>query len=424
MERRRSRTLPNENHSPEANGRASEGIRLRRVATGLLLAMLALLGFSTWAAVAIHPGFSWAQAFAEAALVGGLADWFAVTALFRRPMGLPIPHTAIIPRSKDRIGEALALFLKDNFLTHSNVAERLESFDAAAALASILERPASGGRIRQSLRSLLDQLAATPAATAVMDKLRAGASAQLHDLEVAPLLGQALRVMLKDGRHRPVLDQLIAWAGRTLDSEEQLVRAMVEERTSWLLKLVGVDERIADELLKGLRGLLADLAADPRHPVRKKAEAALRRFSRELQHDALTKAKVERLKAELLDNPAVADWLEAIFERMKHGLHDLVFGDGFAAIGRSMAHALRTDPSLALAVNELARRGVVDVATNHGAAIVAIVSDTVKGWDADTITEKLENAVLRDLQYIRLNGTLIGGSIGVVIHAVLAFAHG
>lgn len=417
------RTLPSDEIDPPLSERAAEGVRLRRLATGLLLLMVALLGLSTWAIRAVHPQFVWVQAFAEAALVGGLADWFAVTALFRRPMGLPIPHTAIIPRSKDRIGEALANFLKDNFLTAGNVVRRLEGFDAASALASILERPASGGRVRLGLSGLLRQLADTPAASEVVQKLQQGTLTRLESLEVSPLLGQMLQVMLENGRHRPVLDQLIAWSNRTLDSEEQLVRSMVEERTGWLLKLVNVDNRIADELLKGIRGLLAELADNPQHPVRLKAEAALQRFALQLQHDDELRAKVERLKRDLLQNPAVANWLEGIWTRAKHGLHDLLLGDGFAAIGQSMAQALQTDPMLRQAVNQLARRSAASLATDHGAAIVTLVSDTVKGWDAATITNKMEYAVLRDLQYIRLNGTLIGGLIGMLIHAVLLLAH-
>ena len=419
----RDRTLLNDEADPPLNDRTLQGLRLRRVATGLLLLMLMLLGASTWAARAVHPHFAWMQAFAEAALVGGLADWFAVTALFRRPMGLPIPHTAIIPRSKDRIGEALAGFLKDNFLTRGNVARRLEGFDAAASLAALLERPAATARIRPGLRVLLGQLSKTEAAAAVMAKLQQGATARLHDLAVSPLLGRLLQAMLEDGRHRPLIDQLIAWAGRTLDSEEELVRTMVEERTSWLLKLVGIDARIADELLKGLRGLLADLAADPEHPVRHKAESALRTLADELLHDPAMQARVEGLKRDLLRNPAVGDWLEGMWARLKTAMGELLLGDSLAAIGATMAAALRSDAALARAVNQLARRAALDLATNHGAAIVTIVSETVKGWDAATITDKMEKAVLRDLQYIRLNGTLIGGLIGVVIHAVLLFAH-
>lgn len=384
--------------------------------------MAALLGLSTWAMHAVHPQWVWAQAFAEAALVGGLADWFAVTALFRHPMGIPIPHTAIIPKSKDRIGEALATFLKTNFLTPVNVARRLEGFDAANALAGMLERPASGGRVRRGLSNLMTQLAETPAAAAVMKRLQDGASARLRDLEISPLLGRMLEAMIADGRHRPVIDQLIAWAARTIDSQEGLIRTMVEERTSWVLRLVNVDERIANELVNGLRGLLADLSADPDHPVREKADLALSNLAFDLQHMPETREKVERVKRELLANPAVADWLEGLWSRAKEGLLRMTGGEGLSEIGEAMARSLREDPQLGTAVNQLARRAVVGTVADHGDSIVKLVSETVKGWDAATITDRLEGAVLRDLQYIRLNGTLIGGLIGLALHAALVLA--
>jgi uncharacterized membrane-anchored protein YjiN (DUF445 family) len=420
---RRGRKLPSDDTDLlTVSARAEQAVRLRTFATGLLVLMAALLGLSTWAMHAVHPQWVWAQAFAEAALVGGLADWFAVTALFRHPMGIPIPHTAIIPKSKDRIGEALATFLKTNFLTPVNVARRLEGFDAANALAGMLERPASGGRVRRGLSNLMTQLAETPAAAAVMKRLQDGASARLRDLEISPLLGRMLEAMIADGRHRPVIDQLIAWAARTIDSQEGLIRTMVEERTSWVLRLVNVDERIANELVNGLRGLLADLSADPDHPVREKADLALSNLAFDLQHMPETREKVERVKRELLANPAVADWLEGLWSRAKEGLLRMTGGEGLSEIGEAMARSLREDPQLGTAVNQLARRAVVGTVADHGDSIVKLVSETVKGWDAATITDRLEGAVLRDLQYIRLNGTLIGGLIGLALHAALVLA--
>lgn len=411
--------LPSDDTDTAVTTRSEQAIRLRRVATGLLVLMAVLLVASTWAMAHVHPQFVWLQAFAEAALVGGLADWFAVTALFRHPMGVPIPHTAIIPKSKDRIGDALATFLKDNFLTPVNVARRLDGFDAANALAGVLERPASGGRVRRGVSRLIGQLADTPAAAAVMKRVQEGASQRLKDLEISPLLGRMLEAMIADGRHRPVIDQLILWADNAIDSQEGLIRAMVEERTSWVLRLVNVDERIANELVNGLRGLVADLAADPNHPLRERADTALANLAFDLQHMPETMAKVERVKRELLSNPAVADWLEGLWARAKEGLLNMAQGEGLSEIAEAMARSLREDPALSGAVNQLARRAVVGTVADYGSSIVKLVSETVKGWDAATITDRLENAVLRDLQYIRLNGTLIGGSIGLALHAAL-----
>ncbi|MFN3370154.1 MAG: DUF445 domain-containing protein [Sphingomonadaceae bacterium] len=408
--------------APGVTPRAAQAARLKLLATGLLVLMALLFFGATWAMANIDPRFVWIQAFAEAAMIGGLADWFAVTALFRHPMGLPIPHTAIIPRSKDRIGEALATFLKENFLTPMNVARRLEGFDAARMIAGVLERPASGGRVRRGIGRLLVQLSETPAAAGVMKRLEAGASARLKEIEVSPLLGRALDAMLADGRHGPVLDGLIDWAARTLDSQEGLIRRMVEERTAWVLRLVNVDERIADELVGGLRGLLADLAANPDHPVRQKADRALQNLAFDLQHDPDMRAKVEAAKRDLLANPAVIDWLDGLWARLRGSLSRVLEGEGLSSLAADMASALTGDAALAAHVNQLARRAIVGTVRDHGDAIVALVSDTVKTWDVATVTDKLEGAVSRDLQYIRLNGTLIGGSIGVALHGLLVLA--
>lgn len=421
------RTLPNSPDSDMAAdslaaARLAGARRLRALATGLLLVMALLFLASTWAKVNIHPGFAWVKAFAEAAVVGGLADWFAVTALFRHPMGLPIPHTAIIPRSKDRIGTALASFLKENFLTPMNVARRLDGFDAAHSLANLLERPASGSRMRHGLQRLIGQLADTPAAAAIMRRLQEGAMARLRDAELSPLLGRILAAMIADGRHRPVIDAFIGWAERALDSQEGLIRTMVEQRTGWLLRLMNLDERIANELVNGLRDLLADLAADPDHPLRLRANEALENLAFDLQFLPETRAKVERAKRELMANPAVGQWVEGLWDMLKQRLKTLPATAALPEIGARIAEALRQEPALAMAVNQLARRAIVGVVADHGDRIVSLVSETVKGWDASTVTEKLETAVLRDLQYIRLNGTLIGGSIGLVLHAILVLA--
>ncbi|WP_448580097.1 DUF445 domain-containing protein [Thermaurantiacus sp.] len=392
-----------------------------RLATGLLVAMAILLFASSWAMKAVHPGFAWVQAFSEAALVGGLADWFAVTALFRHPLGLPIPHTAIIPKNKDRIGDALAQFLRDNFLTPSVVARRLDRFDAAGVIARLLTAPSdspASGRLRRGFVGLVAQLSKTSAADALGDRVKGGIVRRLERLEAAPLLASTLEAAIREGRHRGVLDSLIDWARRTLDSEEPALRAMVEERTNWLLRLISVDERVADEIVKGLRGFLADIAEDPQHNVRLRAEKALENFIFDLRHFPETAAKVEQWKKDIIANPAVGRWVEGLWEQAKSGLSDFAGGDGAGRLGHDIGQALAEDAQLSAAVNSLARRAVVGIVRDHGDSIVALVSDTVKGWDAETITAKLETAVGRDLQYIRLNGTLIGGSIGVLLHAI------
>ncbi|MFN3591270.1 MAG: DUF445 domain-containing protein [Thermaurantiacus sp.] len=392
---------------------------MKAVATGLLVAMAVMFALSTWAIHNLDPAFAWVQAFAEAALVGGLADWFAVTALFRHPLGMPIPHTAIIPNKKDQIGDALGTFLRENFFTPSVVARRLERFDAAGLAARFLTSEESGGRVKRAVVSIAGQLAETPAADALGDRVKAGVANRLRRLQVAPILGSILDAALVEGRHMPILDSLVQWGARTLDSQESLIRGMVQERTAWLLRLLNVDERVANAIVDGLRGLLDDIAGDPHHPVRRKAEAGLANLAFDLRHLPETQERVQRAWEDILDNPAVADWIDRLWGEAKEGLKNLIEGEATGEMAGRISEALSTDPRLADAVNALARRAVVGVVKDHGDAIVGLVSDTIRAWDAQTVTEKLEAAVTKDLQYIRLNGTLIGGTIGVVLHAIL-----
>lgn len=398
------------------------GRRLRAFATALLFVMAALLFLATWAMHALSPHYVWLKSFAEAALVGGLADWFAVTALFRHPMGLPIPHTAIIPRSKDRIGDTLARFLHENFLTEDVLGRQLARLDTATFLADFLSRPVSGGALQQNALQLVGQLLETEAAAEIGEKLKSGAIGQLSETRISPLAGRMLGAALASERHVPIVNAIIDWASRTLHSQEGLIRAMVTERTAWLLTLVKIDNRIADALINGLDNLLAEMAGNPAHPVRRRAGRALARLAHALQHDPAMQAKAEALKRELVHSPALRDWLDDLWQRGRAGFSTFLSGPDAADISVAVARALREDEALALAVNDIARRTLLNVVGHHGDTIVGLVSETVRGWDSATITEKLESAVLRDLQYIRLNGTLIGGTIGIVLHAILVLS--
>lgn len=387
--------------------------------------MGATLAGATWAAQAIHPGFLWLKSFAEAALVGGLADWFAVTALFRHPLGLPIPHTAIIPRSRDRIGETLARFLRENFLVPPVLMRQVVPLDTARLIADFLSgaarAPGEAAALRQTTVRLMDELLATDAAAEIAARLKKGSLDQLARANVAPLLGRLLEAMLAEDRHVPLVDSLIASVARALRSQEGLVRDMVHERTAWLLTLVKVDERIADALLNGLYALLSDMAADPHHPVRRRAGRALVRLAWALRHAPKTQAKVEDLKRELLANPALSHWIDGLFHQARRSIERFA-AEGGDALAASAARALRDEAGLRRAVNDITRRAILGVVARHGDAIVGLVSATIHKWDAATITDKLESAVLRDLQYIRFNGTLIGGAIGVALHAMLVLA--
>ncbi len=394
-------------------------------ATGLLIAMAALFLVARHFAN-LHPAWGYVLAFSEAAMVGGLADWFAVTALFRHPLGLPIPHTAIIPENKDRIADTMAAFLRENFLTPPVVARRLANMNLAAAAGDWLADPAKGGstRLRDGAAELAAQVLESLDPERLGTQVRSGLFRQIDKLEVAPLLGQMLGTAIADGRHMPVIDSLVRWAGLTLEDNEDLIRDLIHRRANAVLRWTGLDEKLANSVLDGLYKLLAEVIVDPKHPLRGKIEEGLAKLAQDLQHDAELRARVERLKGELIANPAVSTWWQGVWERLRtamlsrlrrpQGSGEGQFTEALAELGRH----LRDDPALQLQINRFARRTVVGISVRYGDQIVRLVSETVKRWDAATVTERIEGAVGRDLQFIRINGTLVGGLVGVAIHVI------
>lgn len=401
--------------------------QMRRTATGLLVAMAALFLLSHhWRGA--HPVWPWLLAFSEAAMVGGLADWFAVTALFRRPLGLPIPHTAIIPENKDRIADTMAVFLRENFLTPQVVARRLSDTNLAAAVGNWLSDPntGEGSRLRAGAAELMAQLLESLDPERLGGQVRAGLVRQLERVDLAPLLGRLLGTAIADGRHGKVIESLVRWAGYTLEANELLVRDLIHHRANAVLRWTGLDEKLANSVLDGLYKLFAEVIVDPAHPLRAKIEEGLTTLAHDLVHDQAMRERVERAKREILANPAVGEWWQGVWEKLRTGLIAFAresgaggsgggqFREGLAELGR----ALRDDPGLQMQINRFARRTAVGLATRYGAQIVRLVSETVKRWDATTVTERLEGAVGRDLQFIRINGTLVGGLFGLAIHAV------
>ena len=373
---------------------------MKVIATGLLIVMAFVFGAARTLEPR-YPGMSFVKAFAEAAMVGGLADWFAVTALFRHPLGLPIPHTAIIPRNKDRIGEALATFLKENFLIPAVVARRMRNIDVAGATGRFLQTPAGEGtRIRAGASRLIADLFESLDDERLGGIVKGAIAARIRKTEIAPLLGHALASAINEDRHVPMLEAAIRWTARALDA------------------------KLADAIIDGLRKLTVEMSTDPAHPVRIKVEEALAQLANDLQTRPETRKRVEAMKEQLLDNRSVSLWLDTIWQKGREAViraarnPDAVLAGKLGEVLKSMGGTLESDPRIRGALNQFARRAVVGMAASYGSAIVRLVSDTVRGWDAQTVTNRLESAVGRDLQYIRINGTLVGGLVGVVLHVL------
>ena len=397
---------------------------MKVAATGLLLVMAALF-FAARALQPQYPWLAWVKAFAEAGMVGGLADWFAVTALFRHPLGLPIPHTAIIPRNKDRIGEALATFLKENFLIPPVVARRMRNIDIAGAVGRFLQAPeGQGTRIRQGASRLMADLFESLDDERLGGLVKSAVSTRLKKMEVAPFLGHALASAINEDRHVPMLEAAIRWTARALDDNEGLIRDMVHKRASWVLKLAGLDTKLADSIVNGLRKLTVEMSTDPAHPVRQKVEQALADLANDLQTDPETRARVEAMKDELLANKSVGLWLDTLWQKGRAAMikaarnPDAALAGKLGEVLKSMGQSLEKDERIHNAINQFARRAASGMAASYGSQIVKLVSETVRSWDARTVTERLEGAVGRDLQYIRINGTLVGGLVGLILHAL------
>ena len=404
---------------------AQPGARgMKIAATGLLVAMAAIYLVAR-AMEPAYPWLGWVKAFAEAGMVGGLADWFAVTALFRHPLGLPIPHTAIIPRNKDRIGDTLANFLKANFLIAPVVARRMRKLDLAGAAGRFLQAPqGEENRIRQGASRLIADIFEGLDDERLGGLVKSSIATRVRKMEVSPLLGGALASAINEDRHVPMLEAAIRWTARALDANESLSREMVKKRTNWVLKLAGIDTRIGDSIIEGMRKLTVEMHTDPAHPVRIRIEQALADLANDLQKNPETRARVEEWKNQLLDNRSVGLWMDALWERAREAVikaarnPDAALAGKLGVVLKSMGQSLEKDVRIRAAINQFARRAVAGLAASYGSSIVTLVSETIRSWDARTITDRLESAVGRDLQYIRINGTLVGGSVGVLLHAL------
>ena len=243
-------------------------------------------------------------------------------------------------------------------------------------------------------------------------------------MEVSPLLGHALASAINEERHVPMLEAAIRWTARALEANEPLIREMVHKKANWVLKLAGLDAKLADAIIDGLRKLTVEMSTDPDHPVRVKVEQALAQLANDLQTRPETRDRVEALKEQLLDNRSVSLWIETLWQRSREAIiraarnPDAVLAGKMGEVLKSIGVTLEGDARIRAAINQFARRAVVGLSASYGSSMVKLVSETIRGWDARTVTARLEAAVGRDLQYIRINGTIVGGLVGLVLHAV------
>ncbi len=395
---------------------------MKLTATGLLVFAAAVYVFAR-AVDNGNAGWGYLEAAAEASMVGGLADWFAVTALFRHPLGLPIPHTAIIPRKKDQIGSALAEFVQDHFLTTAIVSERVATAEVPRRLGEWLADPEHATRVAEELSNAISGLAATLHDNELRDAVAAFADKRLRELDAAPLLARLLDAVRDAGQHQQVLSTVLRGLTKFLDENRAVLRQRVsEESPDWVPDWV--DDKVFTRGFTALQSFLADVILDSHHELRGSFDSQLARLAERLRTDPDQMAKVERAKIELLDHPQVREWLATLWFRgkalvvdgaadpdsdLRRGVERLVVRSG---------ELLRDDPDVARRVEQALQRVAEHVVTHYGADLTAVISGTVERWDTAETSRRLELQVGRDLQFIRINGTVVGALAGLVIYAL------
>src|SRR6266576_2426023 len=401
---------------------------MKRRATALLA--VALLVFV--AASIYEPQFAWlgyVRATAEASLVGGLADWFAVTALFRHPLGLPIPHTAIVATRKERIGQILGNFVQNHFLSRDVIAANLRRVHPAERGAQWLADREHARQISRQFASglakTLDSLPPNDLQALITQVVRN----RVLSIRVAPALGKTLALALADNRQEELLNAAVRLAADAVRNNRELIRERVREETPWWVPPV-LDDKIYQKIIAAVERLLHDMVSDPNHPLRGSFDKAIRDFIDRLQHSPEVIARAEALKEEWLMGAASDDMSRRLWEGIREAIAN--YGRGGGNDGKpspldsglsEFGIALLSNPTLLVEIDDLLIDLTASVVEKYRHEIGDLIAQTVASWDPAATSRRFELAVGRDLQFVRINGTLVGGLVGLLNYTIIRFLH-
>ena len=416
-----------------ASPRAVALARRKRVAVAMLAAAAVLFVAATWMEVR-HPhwAFGLLVAMAEAAMIGGLADWFAVVALFRHPLGQRwIPHTAIIPNRKDALGRALADFICNHFLEPGEVMRKLDEFDPASRLAVALSRPENAARVGRLVVDLSPHLLALLDSERLHAFLERLTREQLRRMDVAALAGQVLEVMTHQRRHQALLDSVLRdIAGVLTDpGTQETVAARIAPQLWSVLRLTGLDEpvarRLAERVVAGVGDLVDEMASEPDHELRLRFDHYAADFIARLRSDPALQRKVGEMRDRLLDDPALPRYVRGLWDDVLAWLRqDLLREDSEIAaragrVAMVLGERLSADASMRDWLNGWLRATVEPMVDRYRGSIRDFIVERVGRWDTRELVDELELSVGSDLQYIRYNGTAIGALIGGVLFGIV-----
>ncbi|WP_204536560.1 DUF445 domain-containing protein [Arthrobacter tumbae] len=395
---------------------------MKTVATGLL-AVMAVIFLVAFAFQEQYPWLQYVRAAAEGGMVGALADWFAVTALFKYPMGLRIPHTAIIPRKKDQIGTSLGQFVEENFLSESVVQQKLSSLGLAQRAGTWLSRPEGADRVAVEGAALIRGAFTVLDDDAVQKVIESMVRKHVVDPPWGPPVGRMAERVFEEGHHHRLVDLLVDRAAEWVDGNYDVVSRVVSQRSpTWVPHFVDglVGDKVYAEFLKFVRAV----QADPQHDVRLSIDKYLKDLAQDLQHDPVIIAKAEEIKAGILDDPRLHDVAARAWTTIKTALLEAVndpdseLTRNFKAAVRDFGRRLTTDEDLAGRINKWISDGAGYLVRTYRSDIAGIISETVERWDAEETSRKIELQVGKDLQFIRINGTVVGSLAGLGIFSL------
>jgi uncharacterized membrane-anchored protein YjiN (DUF445 family) len=397
-------------------------------ATGLLVAAFVVY-IVTRVLEERWPWLGYVRATAEASMVGGLADWFAVTALFRYPMGLRIPHTAIIPNRKERIGRSLGNFVQNNFLSPAVIRVRLQKASIAHKLADWLARAEHGEIVGRHAAAAVSGLVQVLKDEEVQELIETSVSKRVRATQVAPLMGKALSLMTHNNRHQELLDSALRLMGRLVEENREGLRQKIRDELPWWVPSP-IDEKIHQKIVSGIEHTLEEVAINPEHPLRHRYNEAMLEFVEKLRTSPDMIERGEHLKEDLLQHPAVRGYSASLWGDLKASVLKHAADPG-SEFRRRIAHtvtrfaeSMRNDPELMEKVDGWIESAVLYVVEQYRGEVAELIASTVAAWDPEDTTRKIELQIGKDLQFIRINGTLVGGLAGLVIYTISQFFGG
>jgi uncharacterized membrane-anchored protein YjiN (DUF445 family) len=395
---------------------------MQRLATALLCAMIVLLVISASLKTA-YPWLQWVQAFAAAATVGAIADWFAVVALFHHPLGLPFPHTAIIPANRNRIGASLGHFVEKNFLSAENILRKLEQRNLTLAGGEWLADSVNARKAADRLCSLIPAALNTLGDRDFRRFVERAITPQLRKLNVAGIAGDILTMLTAGGRHQAILDQALRTIEVWLVVNQNMIKAKFADASKYTPGIL--DTYIVNRFVAGIIALLHEIAGTSDHPLRRQFDQFTNVFIQDLKTSDAYRAQGEALTREFLAHVAREDCYEIVWNDLKQRiLTDLASDDSMLRTNLAEAIAklgggLRDDRSVQNKVNAWLLQVIEGLLVRHRHQVSVLITEVVTGWDARVVGEKLELEIGRDLQYIRISGTLVGGTVGLLLHAII-----